>query len=926
MRRTLQRLFNLYPGEEKHAVLFAILAFVWSIGSYCGVTLADGMFLEHVGASSLPKAYFLTALGLFAVATLFLYAFHYFTPYRVYYSALVIGICVYISIFLYSPVTQSPATFWLLFKVFANILMVVLTTCFWFFIDQYYHLQNAKRLFSLFNATIFLGNACGGILLATTLNSIGIRGLISVIVTLFSLTGIWVFFLTKHTKPVNDEGLPLNQKQSFKSIWRGVIHSRFTLLLMVTYLVIQLINIVTEYTYMQSFDHYFDHNRSLVQEEGNQLTIFLGTCTAWIAIANMIFGFFFYSRTVNRFGVSNIVGISSLFFLVVFAGWSFSSALFVAILGLIVVEGISYTLDENNSNLLLNAVPTKLKNRVRVAIDSFFEPLGMLISASIFLFFDLSSKTVGLTLTLFSLALIVFLRLDYRKAIFSNLLENAIHFERKAKDWLRQMNKREQKAAKFQLLTLLKQLDEPSQIFACDTLLQFNDPKVLPRLLHHVQRMSLKGKIKVIDLIENSHFSADHQVLDRLDAWLRGHPHHALKGAIYFYLAKLGLLHPEKAFKEINSSDLVLRGASILALKKSWAQLSVGRAANNRSVAETALQELLFSSVEEDICMGVCILGLEKDSNNIELLLPFLKHRSQKVACSTILSIKQLLDKTGSRFSQALLCELKLSYDNEFRLECLKAIGKISDSSLARGIILASLHFRPSERRMAETIILEMGLKTVPILLSLTKDVAVHHRCRVLAGRILGKLALPQLKANLLEIINKEIESSYFYYYHSATIQSHYPEQDLAILQDALYTSYEAIIDFIIQLLGQAGAVEDCELLSRALHSSNAKTRSHAMETLEKSSEGTIFRLLKPLIDERPKVEKIRHYLKRKSITLSLEELLNTLQRSPSHVDQITAHSLKAKLDLPNWRGALREQMRTDEEIFHHFAYELLET
>ena len=151
-----------------------------------------------------------------------------------------------------------------------------------------------------------------------------------------------------------------------------------------------------------------------------------------------------------------------------------------------------------------------------------------------------------------------------------------------------------------------------------------------------------------------------------------------------------------------------------------------------------------------------------------------------------------------------------------------------------------------------------MGLRTVPALLSITKDTQMADRCRLLAGRILGRLALPQLRANLSDIIRQEIERAYVYFYHYHTIQSRYPEWDLSMLRDVLITGYHSVLDFIIQILGVAGEIEDEELLSRSLRSPNPKVRSQVVETLEKTCEPQIFRLLQPLVDDIPYEEKIR--------------------------------------------------------------------
>ena len=54
--------------------------------------------------------------------------------------------------------------------------------------------------------------------------------------------------------------------------------------------------------------------------------------------------------------------------------------------------------------------------------------------------------------------------------------------------------------------------------------------------------------------------------------------------------------------------------------------------------------------------------------------------------------------------------------------------------------------------------------------------------------------------------------------------------------------------------------------------------------------------------------------------------LLDKMSESSAQIDQIIAATMKYHLDIPNWRESLRLQMSKQDEIFHHFAYELLES
>lgn len=927
-----RRIFNIYPGEERRACLFAILAFVWSLGNACGVKFADALFLINIGADSLPIAYSLTACGILTAALFLLYAFHVISPYRIFMTTVLSSAAFYGGAYLFLSAgygLQSPVL-WYSLKIAGDIFYSILVTCFWSFVDEYYHLQDAKRLFSLFNTAIFAAFASTGFLMR--LGTLDLHSLMIFILVLLLISAYLVFYIGTHVPVVHDDTVQesgvVEEERSFKYLFKSVLTSRFTLLLVVSSFITQVMAVITEYNYMSSFQHYFQSTVELGAENATEakLTLFLGECIGFVSIANLIFGLFVYSRLVRRFGISNIILSTPVILLCAFTGWMFSTSLVFPLIGFLAVEGTLYVIDDSSFTLLLNGVPSKLKNKIRVMIESFFEPIALLFGASLLTFATIDSKLLGLVIVSFSLIVMLALRSEYLQALFRNLADNAVHFQRNVQDWLGFMNSKEQKNAEHRLLAILKSGDEKGQIFACEGLIAFEDVTILQKFLQYADELSVPAKIKFMELIGESPFFADSLVLDHMQSWIVGDHDPQLKGAVNFYLAKQGLLHPEKAVDDLESEDPMLVGAAIVALNSSMAHQSPTAAAFNRTLAAQHLEKLLHAQSEDHICMGLTVLGVEAIPGNVDMLLPFLKHTNLKVARTAAISIAQIIDKQSMRCVPLLISQLTASSDNEFRLACLKALGKVADSFLVKNILEASIHFRASERRMTELIILKMGLRTVPALLAVTKDTTMHDRCRMLAGRTLGRLSLPQLHAHLYDIIRVEIERAYFYFYHQHVIQQQYPDLDLSSLQDALQTGFHSVIDFIIQLLGAAGSIEDCELLSRSLRSRNLKMRAQVVETLEKTCDTQIFRLLQPLVSELPLEEKLRAYLKGKRKPLSLTELLDKMDKSASQADRIIAATLKYRLDLPNWRASLRQQMSSKEELFHHFAYELLET
>lgn len=926
MLKIFHKAFGLYAGEGSHTLRFARLAILWAFGSACLETLSDGLFLEKIGAASLPTVYLSISLAMLGVSSLVLYSLRITSPYRILTVAMGLGVCICVgAAFLVG--TSPPDWFWYAIKIASRMFFAVMIACSWTFTDQYHDLQDAKRVYSIYGAAYFFGTILSGTAISLFLDQIGFAGLLlcaagSIVGAMFEARGI-----AHKVKAIHDdtmEGVFSGSRDSFSSVVRLITRSRFAILLLLLSLFVQLLITVTEFNYMESFGRFF-HTSSAAVGEG-EIAEFLGKCRALISLCNIVFGIFFYGRFVRRMGLNNAILITPLFFAAVYSGWVFQDAMWLAVLGLVAVDGILFTVEDNCFNLLSNAVPTKLKSKVRIINDSFFEPIGMLLSSLMLFALSQGSRWLGMVLTLIVLVLALIIRAIYSNAIMSNLKDNALHFERKLKNWLMSMTRRDQKEAKKDILEALRSPSEETQLLAIESLLQLGDS--LPQAISVAKRFGTVSKIQFLKLLDASPFGSDPRIIELIDAWTDSNESPELAKWSNFYLAKRGLHHPEKAEDDLDNPDLFLRGAAILTMKKSRAFQSLDYAALNRTIASKKLDLMLKSSRIDEISMGLDILAEDHGLEASERALPFLSHEATVVKRAAARCVARLADKKLARHAPRLIEELETARDNAFRLFILDALGKIADSTTTKEILLASVHFRPNERRRTEEIIIQMGLKIVPLLLTLTKDIALPERARILASKILARLALPQLQANLIDILDIEIERAYFYFYFGHMIQKQHPLYDLEMLQSALLTGYQSVIDFIIHLLGAAGSLEDPELLTRALHSRNAKIHSHAVESLEKTCDVRIFQLIAPLVDDLPLEEKMAACLRWQGDypKLTLSELLGKLEQSPSLFDKVVAVRLKAKLQMPNWRQQLREQMKHSDETFHQFAYELLES
>ncbi len=922
--KIFHKAFGLYSGDGAHVFRFVRLAILWAFGSSCLDTLSDGLFLEKIGADSLRTVYLSIASGMIGVSTLVLYSLRITSPYRILTIALVLGGCICITAACFVG-TSPPDWFWYGLKIASRMFFSVMIACSWTFTDQYHDLQDAKRVYSIYSAAYFFGTIISGTTINLFLDRIGFSSLLlcatgSIALACFQARGI-----AHKVKAVHDdtmEGIFSGSRGSFASLVQLISRSRFAITLLLLSLFIQLMWTTTEFNYMESMSTHFKNNPS-----GGQIAEFLGKCRATISFCNILVGIFLYGRFVRRIGLQNAVLLTPLFYFAVYSVWVWHDSMTLAVLGLIAVDGVLFTVEDNCFNLLSNAVPSKLRSRVRIINDSFFEPVGMLLSSLLLFCVDSGSKWLGFSLTVIALTLTLIIRGIYSQSILINLKENAVHFERTLRSWFASWTRREQKEAKKDILKALgSEISEELQLLAIESLFQLGECP--SQITDATKRFGTVSKIQFLRLLDGSPFDKDARFIEIIDCWTDENESPELAKWANLYLAKRGLHHPEKVEDDLDHPDLFSRSAAILTMKKSLATQSLDYIALNRTIAAKKLDLMLKSERIDEISMGLDILAEENHFEAAERALPFLSHEAVLVKRSAARCVARLADKKLARHVPRLIEELQAARDHTSRLSLLDALGKIADSTTTKEILLASVHFRPSERRKTEGVIIQMGLKIVPILLNLTKDIALPEPARISAGKILGRLALPQLQANLIDILDIEIERAYFYFYFGHTIQKQYPLYDLEMLQSALLTGYQSVIDFIIHLLGAAGSLEDPELLVRALHSRNAKIHSHAVESLEKTCDVRIFKLIAPLVDDLPLEEKMAACLQWQGDypKLTLSELLGKLEQSPSLFDKIVAVRLKAKLQMPNWKQQLREQMKHSDEPFHQFAYELLET
>lgn len=880
----LERFLCIRPNEKKHAFFFAFLGFAWSIATSSGVALSDALLVKHIGAESLPLTFAITAVGIFCSSGIFFFLYNRMNINQIFVKWIYVAIAFYLFYFSQVLLGSSSPVFFISFKALSYIAQLAFFSCFWTFVDQYFELQNAKRIFGLLYSAIFLGMAVSGAILSLYENFRGMVGMMTLVTGALVLS----LFLIKHiqanfAKISDDHQEFVIAKTSGRDLFKSIVTSPFTILLLLFCIILQFLIVITEYEYMFSLE------KILAGGSANGLTQFLGRLYFFGSLFNIFFGLFLYGRLIRNMGLNNVILIVPLFFCSLFFGWIFSVRIIFPIMGFLAVEGVLTLVEDNNFNLLLNAVPLRFKNKIRVVCESVIEPCGILMSSLLMIFFKEHSKTMGLAVSIIFLVVTLMMRAYYTKGIFYNLISHLINFNHKKPLWTNKISKKDYLESRPGFTQQFVTLKENEQLFLVECALRFNDLKYLETLLGKMTKFADPIKLKVINIIEEYPSSVTARFLPYFQFWAK--QSEEFKEHFYFHLAKMEMLEQELAVANSQSKKPYLKAASLLTLCRQ------PDATLENFVPKHALIKMLISrNLEENRLAAEAIL-YNYDPDFKPLLIKLLRNRPE-IRLPILKTLARSLTTTDRDLLAPLLSLLEQQSCPDVRLMLVKAIERIVDHENVTTVMAASQFWSSSEKRHFMEAAFDMENQVIYTLEEILISPSYSDKMRLMAGQILSGMSPKLLKTCFQRILQDEIQKAYLYFYHFITIQKSYPYTNLHLLELALKNSYDSILDFIIQIQSLTQKFDKGEYLAQSLHSSHPKTYSHAIETLQKMCATKIYKQIQPLIEKGHEKEFFKYYHTHKFPILSLEELLDHLERSSSPVNRMIVLSLKNRLNI----------------------------
>ncbi len=849
MSRFLQRLLKIHRTEGRKVLHFALLGALLEVGVALGISTADTLFLVHVGAERLPVVYLLLPLIMLAFTPLFSFLATrrgIDTQFKITLAALSGGgvLC-----FLAASVGSEWSTIPFYFiKLYASLWTISLFTLYWNYVDRYFDMLDAKRLFSVFSGGAAFGAALGGGIVTLLARIFPVEGLFLAWSFVALATFPVILMINRNWRKIEPEVDP--NKGGFLEqtveVSRIMNRSRYVVLLNLILVTTVFLSTICEFQYLGIFSASTDEA---------ELAILFGMLFALTNVFNLIVNFFLFSRAVVLFGVRNLALIQPLTFLAAFAFLYVSYGWYAAVFGFFAYQGIQSSIDNNNWNFVINGVPGEYKSQVRTFSEGISEPLAASL-AGLFLFVGAplmnhgQVSAVGLAVSLGLLLIALLLRGDYLSAIMTNLRREWLDFSRSDREILTSLNETE-----IDELRRLAREGEPEAARAAIRFMTNIDKRqALDALLVYFERTRNGDRRGLHALLSEILRDADVEVLTTL---VRALSRHEIVSESTFIevLGAQGLVQSELLGSLLGSNDPWERAAAAVARWNSWNL-------NDGVRAMTVIEELLTGSEQEQQA-GIRALGQMQQGRYAHFLVRFLHEESTDARYEALSAIRNLVGRDSSHLVPEILDVVSQGSARE-RDAGIDVLGKIRDSSCIRPLLSLEQGLTPFERRKVEKLILDIGLGSVPTIADILTDPRFEYQARSIAARSLGKLAFPQFETLLPDLIRTELERAYRYLYFHAVLRPKVGQTSGIDVLSLFYRDVQqSIVEFVLEILTIGGRLPDFEMISSSLRSTSPRVRANAIESVEQACSREVFKLLLPLVARTDLDEAVAVYRRR---------------------------------------------------------------
>lgn len=884
--KKLLTLLKIHPGEGSKVLRFALLGATLQAGLAIGISCADSLFLAKVGPDKLPYIYMMTPVIMLGYVPIFAYLMNRLGIDRLFNVTL--GTLVVGGIGLYLALTPSgfgfygssgpPLVVFYITKLYTALWYIALYTLLWNFVDRYFHILDAKRLFSFLSGGMAFGAMIGGGIVTTLIQVIGVRELFLVWSALALAVFPVLMGLQRNCRKITEEEAHAEQETlTFREQAVRILHvlrtSRYANFMILTFLCTLTITTLCEFQYMQIFE---------MDRTDADIAALFGKLYFYVNAFNLFVNIFLFNRLIALIGIRNTALIQPVVYAIAFSCLLLQGGFGAAVIAFFAYQGILTSIEYNNQNFLFNALPSREKAQVRTFIEGLCEPVAT--AAAGFFLLSYASRVspqlisaLGLAGAALALCAVFGLRAHYLSAMVENLKKAWLSFSRTPPKSLSSLSH-----DNLDVLRLLTKSTNRKLALDAISIYWLNDQyTAVDQLLEYLKNTAKSDQKAAKELFLMMLKMQDSTIYRRVLEWLE-HGKSILDASLLEICGQHNLLSAEDIRMLSENGGLDYKTAAAVSRWQSW---KLGDA------LETLQATHRFTTgTEEEQVAALHIIGASARSNYVHLVAEQLKNTSPAVQREALDAIRKLADHSSSRIVTDVLNTVSKS-DRETRLIGFEALRSIGDPSCVRPLINMSPEFPPCDRRHIEDIILDIGLPCVPILAAMLRDTNSHHTHKAIAARALGMLSFPQFEALAPDLIRSAIESAYRYLISHWILKSSVTTSKSTEFMSSFYRDASlSVIDFVLELLTIAGQLPDFEMLASSLRSDSAKERGDAIETIEQGCSREIFGLLLPLVDASPLESKVEFYYKAyKTPHPSVRKTIITSMASPLPMERAGA-------------------------------------
>ena len=887
MIKWICRFGQVYEGEGYKVLWFSLLGAMLQAGIGIGYVSSDSLFIAYLGVEQLPYIYFIMPFCMLIVTPAVSLLTQTFGAWKMQ-GFTCIGLAAGgLGMYGLNQLARAGGgeayTLYYFIKLFSAICYISVYTIYWNFVDNYFDILSAKRLFPLLGGTCAIGSMVGGYLVTVCMDQQIPVGYLFVLwaglsaLSLFPTWKLQKFPLLMHF----DDDAEKSVVEQIAVLRKGFFQSRYALLLAISSFLVLILVPLCEYQYMQVFED--------VYQSEQELADLLGLLFMTANLFNTFVILFVFKRIVINFGVRNLALIQPVVYLTAFTGYvaffgSEDLMFWMAVFGFFAFQGVHTSIEYNNFNLIINPIPRDIKKSVRTLIEGWAEPFGSAVAGALLLvlslyfgFTHLGVSVVAACMCLLYFASILWLRSSYTTAMIENLRSEWLDFNRSEDTIFDEISEPE-------LSSLQKAIHSDrweDRISACRQLWHHDRIFALENLLNLWSDASYEERVAYRSLLSEMVMSQDNDVIRLVLDWLIMQDDESRKNVIQ--LLDQHNLVSTSILLEMLQADVPETRASASGLL--WNHWDIEK----RPVVLQTFTELIRGNSREKQ-LAIRSLAKIRESRYAFYLKSFFDDDDPAVRRAAQVTLVKIADHQNRNLIHDILSVLDVR-DDEQCAAIFHAIERIGDSSCIPMMLERAHEFSPLVRRQIQQTIFEIGLKSVPTCIRVMGNERFSHEGRSIAARAIAQMAFPQIESQLPSLIQREIQRAYHMIYsYQVLSEDSQSTNGLTCLKMFYQDEQTQSLRFIIELLSLGGRFANHEMISASLDSSSRATRSNAIETLEQSVNRNIYRMLLPLVDGQSPAQQVEFFHKRFQVeSLTSAQVVESALQSSNPLEKAIA-------------------------------------